>query len=79
MGRNHADHVEALGGGDRCRLLKAMAGEMDRAGGAGSTGGDRMDEVADPFGGDDDAYRETFLELERAVEKIVNGLARDLG
>ena len=79
MGRNHADRVEALGGGDRCRLLKAMAGEMDRAGGAGSTGGDRMDEVADAFGGDDDAYRETFLELERAVEKIVNGLARDLG
>ena len=46
-----------LGGGDRCRLLTEEAGE---------SGG-----VADPFGGSDDVYRETFDELGRLVEAVL--------
>ncbi len=61
MGRSHLARTEALGGGGRCRLLKEMAG------GGG--------EVADPFGRSDRAYRETFAELEAAVEAVVEGLA----
>ncbi len=83
MGRSHADQVEALGGGDRCRLLREMAADTSRAGGRPSTGetglAGRTAEVADPFGGGDDLYRETFLELEEAVEAVLGGLARDRG
>lgn len=64
MGRGHVDRAEALGGGGRCRLLKEMAG-----GGEG-------EDVADPFGRSDRAYRETFAELQTAVEAVVGRLAR---
>jgi hypothetical protein len=35
--------------------------------------------VADPFGGDLDAYRTTFAELESAVEKVLDRLAAEQG
>lgn len=46
-----------LGGGGQCRLLTEMAG--------GSGG------VADPFGGSDEVYRETFNELGQLVEVVL--------
>lgn len=89
MGRGHVAHAEALGGCGRCRLLKEMAFEMDRLGGgpanrggeeapAGEAGGSGwFAEVADPFGGGAEVYMEMFLELEWAVEAVLDGLARD--
>lgn len=62
MASGHVAQAEAMGGRGRCRLLKEMAG------GSG--------EVADPFGGSDGAYRETFAELEAAVEAVMEHLAR---
>lgn len=63
MGRGHVEQAEALGGGGRCRLLKEMAG------------GAEGEDVADPFGRSDRAYRETFAELQAAVEAVVGRLA----
>jgi len=63
MGRGHVDQAQALGGGDRSRLLKEMAG------------GGKGEDVADPFGRSDRAYRETFAELRAAVEAVVGDLA----
>ncbi len=57
MDEFHLWRALELGGGDSCRLLTEMAGE---------SGG-----VADPFGGSDDVYRETFNELRRLVEAVV--------
>ena len=57
MDEFHLWRALELGGGDECRLLTEMAGE---------SGG-----VADPFGASDDVYRETFNELGRLVEAVV--------
>ena len=57
MDEFHLWRALELGGGDECHLLTEMAG--------GSGG------VADPFGGSDDVYRETFNELGRLVEAVV--------
>jgi protein-tyrosine-phosphatase len=70
MGPHHRERVEALGGEGKVHLLAAYA----------SRGKDAA-AVADPFGGDLEAYRETFEELRAAIERVVDRVAaeRDAG
>ncbi len=51
MSRSHLHRLALLGGGDRAMLLSEYAGEEG--------------DVADPFGGALDGYREAFHHLER--------------
>jgi protein-tyrosine-phosphatase len=68
MGPHHAERANALGGEQKTHLLMHYA----------SRGQDAAP-VADPFGGDLDAYRTTFAELESAVEKVLDRLAAEQG
>lgn len=67
MGPHHAERANALGGGKKTQLLTHYA-----------TSGKDATPVADPFGGDLDAYRTTFAELEAAIEKVLDRLAAEL-
>lgn len=66
MARHQRARVEQLGAGIQAHLL----GEF-----AGRTGGDA--EVRDPFGGDLEGYRETFLELDTLLDGVVERLVRE--
>jgi len=66
MARHHRARVEQLGSGTPTHLL----GEF-----AGRTGGDA--EVRDPFGGDLEGYRETFVELNLLLDSVVERLNRE--
>lgn len=66
MARHHRARVEQLGSGIPAHLL----GEF-----AGRTGGDA--EVRDPFGGDLEGYRETFVELNLMLDSVVERLNRE--
>ena len=64
MGAHHVDRAVALGGVGRAHLLGEYAGEpAERA------------EVADPFGGDLEEYRETFARLRLLLEAALPRLA----
>ncbi len=67
MGPHHLDRAQALGGTDRSWLLTEYAGGTPRP-------------VSDPFGGDLDVYRATYVELEEAIvavlDRIVAGRSR---
>lgn len=68
MGPHHLERIEALGGVGKSFLLTQYAshGREERA-------------IADPFGGDLDAYRiavdELTLEIERVFDRLVSGRA----
>lgn len=66
MGPHHAERANALGGSKKTHLLMQYA-----------SGGKDATPVADPFGGDLDAYRTTFAELEAAIEKVLDRLAAE--
>lgn len=66
MSPSHLVRLAELGGAGKAALLDAFA-EGD---GIEEVGGG----VADPFGGDDGAYEETFLTLERLVGKALRRL-----
>lgn len=66
MARHHYARVEQLGAGVQAHLL----GEF-----AGRGGGDA--EVRDPFGGDLEGYRETFVELDTMLDSVVERLERE--
>lgn len=66
MARHHRARVEQLGSGIQAHLL----GEF-----AGRNGGDA--EVRDPFGGDLEGYRETFIELDAMLDSVVERLERE--
>ena len=68
MGPHHAERAVALGGAGKTHLLAHY----------GSHGGDSTP-IADPFGGDLDAYRLTFAELERIIAKVLDRLAAERG
>lgn len=68
MGPHHAERAVALGGAGKTSLLTQFA----------SHGGDSSP-IADPFGGDLDAYRTTFSELERVIEKSLDRVAAERG
>lgn len=66
MARHHRARVEQLGSSIQAHLL----GEF-----AGRTGGEA--EVRDPFGGDLEGYRETFVELDTMLDGVVERLERE--
>jgi protein-tyrosine-phosphatase len=68
MGRRHLERVADLGGEARTVLL----GEY-----AGVTGLEA--EVADPFGGDLDAYRTTYAELDVLLPRVLERIAAEQG
>lgn len=59
MGPDHADAAEALGGQGKVWMLSAFSDGGEQARGPG---------VPDPFGGDDQAYRECLEALDGLVE-----------
>lgn len=66
MSRSHLEAVQALGGGERVALLGGLAEGAEGYGGG--------TEVPDPFGGDDDAYRQTLAALEVMVSRVLDRL-----
>jgi len=64
MGAHHVDRAVALGGVGRAHLLGEYAGEPAETA-----------EVADPFGGDLEEYRETFARLRLLLEAALPRLA----
>jgi protein-tyrosine-phosphatase len=61
MGPHHLERAQVLGGEKNSHLLTSYA----------SKGADSSP-VADPFGGDLDAYRTTFDDLERAIAQVID-------
>jgi tRNA threonylcarbamoyl adenosine modification protein (Sua5/YciO/YrdC/YwlC family) len=70
MSPHHLAAVEAMGGGARASLLSAYA--------AGSENPWLGDPVPDPFGGDDEIYEATYLELERLIRGALHRLQASL-
>lgn len=68
MGPHHAERATALGGAAKTHLLTHYA-----------SNGRSSAPVADPFGGDLDAYRATFAELESAIAKVLDRIAAEHG
>lgn len=66
MGPHHLERALVLGGEGKSHLLRDYA----------SRGGDRS-AVADPFGGELDAYRVAYTELESAIGRVLARLAAD--
>jgi len=64
MGPPHLDRAEALGGSGRSWLLTEYAGGAPRA-------------VSDPFGGDLDVYRATYVELEETIGPVLDRIVAD--
>jgi protein-tyrosine-phosphatase len=61
MGPHHLERAQVLGGEKHSHLLASYA----------SKGADSSP-VADPFGGDLEAYRTTFNDLERAIAQVID-------
>jgi protein-tyrosine-phosphatase len=68
MGPHHLERAVALSGRDKSHLLTHYASR-----GAGSA------PVADPFGGDLEAYRTTFDELEAIIVQVLQRIEADRG
>lgn len=64
MGPHHLERAEALGGTGRAFMLTDFANGMARP-------------VSDPFGGDLDVYRATFVELEREIGAVLDRVVSD--
>ncbi len=64
MGPHHLDRAEALGGTGRSWMLTDYAAGEPRP-------------VSDPFGGDLDVYRSTFVELEQAIDAVLDRIVAD--
>lgn len=67
MSRSHLRRIEELGGAGKSMLVGTYA-----------TGGSRVEEIPDPFGGDVDAYRETLHHLDRLMTGVRDRLTREL-
>lgn len=64
MGPHHLDRAEALGGTGKSWLLTDFAIGTPRP-------------VSDPFGGDLEVYRATFVELEHAIGAVLDRIVAD--
>jgi protein-tyrosine-phosphatase len=66
MGPHHRERAEALGGEGKSFLLTAFAANApsDHA-------------ISDPFGGDLEHYRETYLELQREIRRVFDRLVAE--
>lgn len=67
MSAGHLAVIQASGAGDRATLLGAMAAGDEESGVGGA-------EVPDPFGQEDDVYRETFRVLEGMIVRVLDRL-----
>jgi protein-tyrosine-phosphatase len=68
MARHHRARVEELGGSGRVHVLGEYAGLQAADA-----------EVGDPFGGDLEIYRDTFLRLEELIDAVAGRLAAEAG
>ncbi|MGD8319370.1 MAG: low molecular weight protein arginine phosphatase [Gemmatimonadota bacterium] len=66
MSPSHLLRLVDLGAGDKSDLLTTFA--------AGDEAGDGPESVTDPFGGPDEVYEDTFVLLERLVERTLQRL-----
>jgi protein-tyrosine-phosphatase len=68
MGPHHLERVEALGGTGKAYTLAGFAshGRSERA-------------INDPMGGELDVYRDTYVELEREIRKVIDRVAAERG
>ncbi len=66
MARHHRARVQELGGEGRVYVLGEYAGRLGPEA-----------EVGDPFGGDIDLYRETYVELEDLMRKAADRLMNE--
>ena len=66
MGPHHRERAEALGGEGKTFLLSAFAA---------NTATDRP--ISDPFGGDLEHYRETFVELQQEIRRVFDRLVAE--
>jgi protein-tyrosine-phosphatase len=66
MGPHHLDRIEALGGEGKSFLLTTYA-----------SGGMSNSPIADPFGGDLDAYRTTVDELATEIRKVFDRISAE--
>jgi protein-tyrosine-phosphatase len=68
MGPHHLERVEALGGTGKSYTLTGFAshGRSERA-------------INDPMGGELDVYRDTYVELEREIRKVIDRVAAERG
>jgi protein-tyrosine-phosphatase len=68
MGPHHLERVEALGGTGKAYTLAGFAshGRSERA-------------INDPMGGELDVYRETYVELEREIRRVIDRVAAERG
>jgi len=61
MGPHHLERAQVLGGEKHSHLLTSYASK-----------GQDSSPVADPFGGDLDAYRTTYADLERTIAQVLD-------
>ena len=68
MGPHHLERVEALGGTGKSYTLAGFAshGRSERA-------------ISDPMGGELEVYRDTYVELEREIRKVIDRVAAERG
>ncbi len=72
MSPGHLEAVHYLEGGDRAAVITGFAAGQEGRGTEerGSTPG-----VADPFGGDDEAYEAAFRQLDELLEAVLDRIA----
>lgn len=68
MGPHHLERTQTLGGDARSHLLTTYASR-----------GTEQEAVADPFGGDLEAYRTTFTALEAIITKALERMVAERG
>jgi len=66
MSRSHRVRVADLGGGTKSHLLGEYAGRSGTSA-----------EIRDPFSGDIEGYRQTFIELDELLDLVVERLQRE--
>jgi protein-tyrosine-phosphatase len=66
MGPHHLERIEALGGERKTFLVTSYA-----------SGGAVQRAVSDPFGGDLDAYRATYEELDMEIRRVIDRIAAE--
>lgn len=68
MGPHHLERAQALGGDGRAHLLAAYASRDVNA-----------EAIADPFGGELEHYRQTFVDLERTIALTLDRVVAERG
>lgn len=66
MGEHHLDRAEALGGAGKSYLLTDFASASSAA-----------RPVSDPFGGDLEVYRTTYVELEQEIAQVLDRIVQE--